>query len=169
MTINSGVHHELQRSKGREQSSFPSRNSIVLGLLFAPCSVAQDIARDSRSTDAQQSDSDLSAIRAESKAFVAAFNKGDAKAIAALWTEDGEYIDDVGRRFIGRDEIQKGYASFFDDNPKATLRIMIDSVRLLGDSTAIEDGRAVVDPPPEGVPGYQQVHGRSRQSRWQSG
>ncbi len=103
---------------------------------------------------ASESAADLAAIRAESEAFVTAFNKGDAKAVAALWTRDGEYIDDMGRKFIGRDAIEQGYAAFFADNPTVTLRVMIDSVRLLSNHTAIEDGRAVVDPPPAGVPGF---------------
>ena len=43
-------------------------------------------------TRQKASEGDLAAIRAESRAFVAAFNKRDAKAIAALWTVDGEYV-----------------------------------------------------------------------------
>ena len=59
-----------------------------------------------------------------------------------------------GAAYVGRDAIENGYAAFFADSPKVTLRIMIDSISLLSDSTAIEDGRAVVDPPPEGIPGF---------------
>ncbi len=98
--------------------------------------------------------SDLAAIRAESQAFVAAFNKKDAKAIAAMWTKEGEYVDDLGRRFLGREAIEQAYAEFFANSPKVKLRVMIDSVRLLGHSTAIEDGRAIVEPPPAGSPAY---------------
>jgi len=126
-------------------------STACLGWAKEPASCPSD---DKSPTEQPESSQDLAAIRAESEALVAAFNKRDAKAIAALWTEDGEYIDDIGRRFLGRDAIAKGYAAFFADNPKVTLRIMIDSVRLLSDSTAIEDGRAVVDPPPAGVPGF---------------
>src|SRR5262249_27331935 len=94
------------------------------------------------------------AIRAGSQAFAAAFNKKDAKALAALWTEAGDYVDDSGNRVVGRGAIEKAYASYFAENPRAQIRICIDSVRLLSDSTAIEDGRAFVDPPPVGAPGY---------------
>ncbi len=97
---------------------------------------------------------ELAAIRAGSDAFVAAFNKGDAKAVAALWTEDGEYIDDTGRSFVGRDVIEQGYAEFLAGNPDAKIQIAIDSVRLLSSNTAIEDGRAAVDPPSGGVAGF---------------
>ncbi|MCL4202503.1 MAG: SgcJ/EcaC family oxidoreductase [Pirellulaceae bacterium] len=96
------------------------------------------------SAEPQESSPELAAIRAGSEAFVAAFNQGDAKAIAALWTEDGEYIDDRGRRYAGREAIEKGYAEFFTGNPGAAIQIAIDSLRLVSPNTAIEDGLASV-------------------------
>lgn len=96
------------------------------------------------SAEPQESSPELAAIRAGSKAFVAAFNKGDAKAIAALWTEDGEYIDDRGHRFAGREAIEKAYAEFFTENPSVVIQLAIDSLRLVSPGTAIEDGRASV-------------------------
>ena len=138
-----------------------SRNQAALCivlLVFGSLGFAQGAASDSPgnqvSAGQNASESDLATIRAESEAFVAAFNKRDAKAVAALWTEDGEYIDDTGRRFIGRDAIEEGYSEFFSNSPRVTLRVLIDSLRLLSGNTAIEDGRAVVDPPPVGVPAY---------------
>jgi uncharacterized protein (TIGR02246 family) len=109
----------------------------------------------------RDSSADLEAIRAASDAFVAAFNQGDAKAVAAHWTQDGDYVDDFGRTFSGREAIEQGYAGFFTENPEARIRIVIDSLRLLSDCAAIEDGRAMVDPPPTGAPAvgkYTAVH-----------
>jgi uncharacterized protein (TIGR02246 family) len=124
---------------------------------YAPCD-AQDAKPETAASksSAQQSAAaaDLAAIRAGSQAFAAAFNKGDAKALAALWTKDGDYVDDVGRTFSGREAIEKGYAAHFSSNPKTKIRVIIDSLKLLSDSAAIEDGRAMVDPPPAGIPGY---------------
>ena len=124
-----------------------------------------------------ESSPDLAAIRAGSEAFVAAFNKRDAKAIAALWTENGEYMDDSGRRFAGRDAIEKGYAEYFGENPNARLQTVIDSLRLVGPDTAIEDGRAAVEPAAPGATGisnytvvYAKVKGKwlmaSARDRW---
>jgi uncharacterized protein (TIGR02246 family) len=96
---------------------------------------------------------DVAAITAQSEAFVAAFNKGDAKAIAALWTPDGEYIDDAGRKFSGRQEIEKGYAEFFAGNPRAKIQVTIDSIKLLSADAAIEDGHAVSETPDAGASG----------------
>ncbi|MEQ8790823.1 MAG: SgcJ/EcaC family oxidoreductase [Pirellulaceae bacterium] len=133
--------------------------ALLIAISGAVFSQAKDKA--SRPTDKKssakrdQAADDLAAIRAESQAFVAAFNKKDAKAVAALWTEDGEYLDDAGRTFAGRQAIEKGYADFFAAHGKAKidLRVMIDSLRLLGPNAAIEEGRAVVEPAPQGSPG----------------
>lgn len=112
---------------------------------------------------ARDSTGDLAAIRAESQAFVAAFNSGDAKAVAALWTAGGDYTDETGRTFTGREAIEQEYAAFFKANPGTKIRLAIDSLKLLSDSAAIEDGRAVLDPAPAGAPAtskYTAIHVR---------
>lgn len=99
---------------------------------------------------------ELALIRVQSEAFMDAFNKQDAKAVAALWTQDAEYVDDAGEVHAGRDAIEQVYAGFFAEQPDATIRIVIDSLRQLSDSAAIEVGRALVDPPPAGPLGVSQ-------------
>jgi len=106
---------------------------------------------------------DLAAIRESSRAFVAAFDKGDAKAVAALWTKDGEFTDDSGQTFSGRDAIQKEYAAFFAEHPGVRLKLTIDSLKKVSADTAIEDGRAALDPAPPGPPAvskYLAIHVR---------
>ena len=88
-----------------------------------------------------------------------AFNKHDAQAVAALWTKDAEYIDDSGEVHAGRDAIEQVYADFFAEHPDATIRIVIDSLRLLSETSAIEDGRALVEPPPAGSLGVSKYTG----------
>ncbi len=97
---------------------------------------------------------ELASIQVQSEAFVDAFNKHDAKAVAALWTKDAEYIDDLGTVHTGREAIEQVYANSFTDNPNTNIRIVIDSLRQFSDAVAIEDGRALVDPPPAGAPGF---------------
>src|SRR5829696_3714748 len=106
---------------------------------------------------------DLATIRESSRAFVAAFDKGDAKAIAALWTEGGDYTDASGQVFTGRPAIEEQYAAFFAANPGVKLKLTIDSLKLLNEGTAIEDGRAALDPAPAGPPAmskYMAIHVR---------
>ncbi len=99
----------------------------------------------------QSGASELDAIRHAALSFAETFNRGDAKAIAELWTTDGEYVDDTGRTYDGREAIEKGYADFFAANPKAKLRLVVESVRLLGDAAALEYGQAILEPSSGGV------------------
>jgi len=52
-------------------------------------------------------DSREAAIRADEAAFAAAWNKHDAKAMAAFWAQDGDLINPQGRVAKGRAEIEK--------------------------------------------------------------
>lgn len=118
----------------------------VLTFLLLASGTCLGLAQELKSSeDSEQSSPDLAAIHAASESYVAAFNKQDATAVAALWTEEGEYLDDTGRVFNGRDEIEKGYQAYFAANPDAKIQVMIDSVRLVSGDTAIEDGRVVVE------------------------
>ena len=93
--------------------------------------------------------------------FVAAFNRGDAKGVAALWTQDGDCIDESGKKSQGRAEIEKAYAEVFRANPGCQIRVAVDSLRLLSPEAAIEDGHATLDPEPMGAPAiskYTAVH-----------
>jgi uncharacterized protein (TIGR02246 family) len=141
---------------------------IVLSFCAAIGSVAQDAPSESPSNKPAKpspaNPAELAAIRAASQSFVAAFNKGDAKAVSAHWTEGGEFIDEVGRIFTGREAIAAEYAAFFKAQPKIKIQLAIDSLKLLSDSAAIEEGRAVLDPAPAGAPAiskYLVVHVKS--------
>jgi uncharacterized protein (TIGR02246 family) len=85
------------------------------------------------------------AIRKEVVESVLAFNKRDAKAVAAFWTKDGEYVDESGQTFVGREAIEGHFAEIFASHPEFQLQLMSDSIRLLSDSVAIEDGQSVVE------------------------
>ncbi len=134
---------------------FVATFAIGYGVARSPAQDAKKSPSDSKHSAKQSTPSpELEAIRAGSQAFAAAFNKGDAKGVASLWTKDGDYVDDTGRKFTGRDAIEKGYAAHFAANPNMQIRVVIDSLRLLSESAAIEHGRAIVDPPPAGAPGH---------------
>jgi uncharacterized protein (TIGR02246 family) len=86
------------------------------------------------------------------QAFIAAFNKGDAKAVAAFWTPEGDYVDQVGRQIKGRAAIEKLYEKVFAGNKGAKLTVTVTSARMVGADTAIEDGITEVTPA-DGGPG----------------
>ena len=80
------------------------------------------------------------AIEKNAEAFVEAFHKGDAVAVAALWTDDGEYTDSTGRRLKGREAIQKAFEQHFAENKGLKIRIDSLSLRFVTSDVAVEDG-----------------------------
>ena len=86
------------------------------------------------------------------KAFVDAFEKGDAKAVAAAWAEDGDYVDLAGRHLQGRPAIENAFKDFFTENKGLQLRIDANSVRFLTPDIAIEDGTTTIIPPDASPP-----------------
>jgi uncharacterized protein (TIGR02246 family) len=85
------------------------------------------------------------------KAFVNAFEKGDAKAVAAFWAEDGDYVDLNGRNLQSRAAIENAFKDFFTENKGLKLRVDVNSLRFVTPDTAIEDGITSVIPP-DGTP-----------------
>ncbi len=84
---------------------------------------------------------DQAAIKEAGKAFLKAFQSGDAKAMAAFWTEDGEYHSDDGTVLQGRGAIEKAYTeSFAKKKPKFEGEIEVTSIRFPSKDTAIEEG-----------------------------
>lgn len=116
--------------------------ALMLSMTAAVCFAAE---RDNPGDKAASSESEAqNAIRKSASEFVAAFNKGEPKSIASLWTPDGEYVDESGRVFVGRDAIEKEYAAFFATHPGLTIDISISSIKIIGGESAIEDGVAVI-------------------------
>jgi uncharacterized protein (TIGR02246 family) len=94
---------------------------------------------------------DLKMLQDDIAAFEKAFAAGDAKALAAMFTDDAQVADDSGST-RGRANIEARFASYFSTNPKATISIKPDAVRFLTPDVAIEDGRATVTFAPPGGP-----------------
>lgn len=84
--------------------------------------------------------------------FIAAFNRGDAKAVAAFWTPDATYVDQTGREVKGRAALEKMYAAEFAALKGAKLTITVQSARLLSPDVAIEEGMTEVSSPNGGPP-----------------
>jgi uncharacterized protein (TIGR02246 family) len=80
------------------------------------------------------------AIQKQAEAFVEAFHKGDAKAVAACWAPDGDFIDRTGRHVKGREAIEKAFADLFAEDKDLKLRIEGLSLRFVSPDVAIEDG-----------------------------
>ncbi len=85
-------------------------------------------------------------------AFIAAFDKGDAKAVAEFYTPDAVYLDETGRRYKGRAAIEKLYSKLFAEHQGAKLAITVNSTRMIGADNAIIEGISEVTLPGSAVP-----------------
>jgi uncharacterized protein (TIGR02246 family) len=83
---------------------------------------------------------DRSAIQEQMKSFVAAFERGDAKALAAHWTAGGEYVGGDGTNLSGRVAIEKAYGELFVKNSKAKLDVEEGAARFTSQNAAIGEG-----------------------------
>lgn len=89
---------------------------------------------------AEEPAAEIAGLQQAAADFVIAYNKQDAAAIAALFTEDGEITDITGEELTsGREQIKALYEGVFADSPPQ-IAIEVDSVRLVAPNLAIEDG-----------------------------
>jgi uncharacterized protein (TIGR02246 family) len=111
--------------------------------------------------NAKDDSNEGAAIEKNAQAFVEAFHKGDAEAVAAFWTPDGEYTDPTGRHLKGREAIQKAFAQLFAEHKGLKIRIEGLSLRFVTPDVAIEEGVSEVIPADEAPPSrsrYSIVH-----------
>jgi uncharacterized protein (TIGR02246 family) len=64
-------------------------------------------------------------------AYADAYNKGDAKLLAALFTSDADWIDDQGTVIRGRAAIQRALQDVMGGQKDRTLKLRLDSIRSL--------------------------------------
>ena len=93
----------------------------------------------------------VEAVKKAEVATVEAFNKGDAAALAALFAEKGELVDENGNVYSGREQIAGLFKAFFERFPKAELQMEVTGVRTVGDSLAIEEGVRLITVPDSDV------------------
>jgi uncharacterized protein (TIGR02246 family) len=88
-------------------------------------------------------------IRKTVDAYVAAFNAGDAAAVAAHWAEDGEFVTPAGEKLQGKQAIREAFEAFLKENQGAKVEVKIASIRVADDGAAVEQGTARVTRPGE--------------------
>lgn len=124
-------------------------HSIRRGLLLAALALGLSAGPGA----AQQPDpKDKAEIAKRQDAFVEAFHKGDAKAVAAFWAEDGDYTDMTGKHLKGRAAIEKAFAGLFAENKGLKIRIDSDALRFVTPDVALEEGTTSVIPADGGPP-----------------
>jgi uncharacterized protein (TIGR02246 family) len=104
----------------------------VLGVVVLLASSAW--AEDKSNADAE------AALKKRAEEFMAAFEKGDAKALAGFWTPDGDYMDQAGHALKGRQAIEQAFERQFAAAKGAKMVIRPISLRFVNADLAIEDG-----------------------------
>ncbi|HEX6962319.1 MAG TPA: SgcJ/EcaC family oxidoreductase [Lacipirellula sp.] len=140
---------------------------LALGLvLLATCPTWADEpaplpAEQSAKASPLHPEDETAAIRDRVEAYVAAYNKHDAAALADLWADDAVYLNhSTGESVQGRAGIAAMFEEMFKAGEADQLSVTVDSIRLITPDVAIEDGKAELAPADgEPVPStYTAVH-----------
>jgi uncharacterized protein (TIGR02246 family) len=140
---------------------------IIAGLLLS----AAWLSAATRTTAADALETELSPLEAavirESEATVKAFNAGDAAALGSMFLETGELVDEAGTVHQGKAAISELFADFFQTFPAATLEMLVDSARPVGESLAVEEGQRWITDADGTIAQVRYVAVRARQGeRW---
>src|SRR5947207_13940764 len=101
---------------------------------------------------AADTDPKIAEVAKTAEAFVEAFHKGDAKAVAAFWTPDGDYVDENSRVLKGQKAIEDSFADLFAANKGLKVRIDVASLRFPAPDLAMQDGTSTVLAPDGSAP-----------------
>ncbi|MFM9057870.1 MAG: SgcJ/EcaC family oxidoreductase [Planctomycetaceae bacterium] len=125
---------------------------IVPPSRLAPLASVLLLAAAAGAADPAPRQGDEAQIRAAAQAYLDALGRGDGKACAALWTPDGDIVDDLGAVLPGRDT-----AAAATPAPAGTarpeVRISDTKVRFLTADVAMEDGTIEIGPAGAAVSG----------------
>jgi uncharacterized protein (TIGR02246 family) len=87
------------------------------------------------------------AIHKAAAAYNAAFAKGDADAVVAMWTPDAEFIDDDGKVYRGRDTLAPLFTKSLPSYKGYKISGKLTSIRFVKPDVALVDGEQTFTPP----------------------
>jgi uncharacterized protein (TIGR02246 family) len=107
--------------------------TLVVAILAASCGMC--LAEESGSASPE-----WAAVTANARAYEAAFEKGDVKALTDFFSEEAEYTTDDGRNFSGSKEIESAVRAAMTENKGAKLSINVATVKVLAPEVVLEKG-----------------------------
>lgn len=112
--------------------------------------------------------SDEKELRAQAVAYAAAYARGDARALASMWAEDGTYTLANGKRLSGRKAIESFFASDLAHQTGQELDISITALNFPSETLAIEEGTTRIRSGPDAgaLSRYMVVHVK-KDGKWQ--
>ena len=128
---------------------------VLVAALIAATATAQPASKPGRpatvfaaaapaSPPTQARADDEKAIRINVEAFTKAYNAADARSLASLFAARGEIVNEEGENVQGQAAIERVFAAIFQAHPKSQIKVSVRSIRFVGPSLAIEDGRTTV-------------------------
>lgn len=134
--------------------------AVATSTAMTVVATAQDAPATAPAAAAPALSPDQSAIADQANAFMAAYNKGDARALTAMFAEDAEWVDDGGNVLAGRAAIADHFKSVFLKGKGRTIDIDVESVRPLTGDVMLEKGTSTVVEPGgrTAVASYTAVH-----------
>jgi uncharacterized protein (TIGR02246 family) len=109
-------------------------------------------ATPSRAEQPKGDPADEKALRELHREFVAAYNKGDAEAVAAFYGPDADFVGFAGDAYSGRAKILERTVKFFAQNKGVQLRSPFGSLRFITSDVAICDRSEELTPIVENGP-----------------
>ncbi len=120
--------------------------NLCLLIIIVACMLDWSRPTECRASQAE----DEAAIRKNAEAYVDAYNKRDAKAVAAMWSPEAVYVDpDTGDESIGREEIEKEFTDTFANLKEGRLDVTVDSIKFMSPNVAVENGTVRIIRPNE--------------------
>jgi len=95
---------------------------------------------------------DEKALRELHREFVAAYNNGDARALAAFYAPDADFVGFRGDAYQGRAKIEESMANFLARNKGLKLKSPFGSLRFITGDVAIADRLEELTPTRGGEP-----------------
>lgn len=130
-------------------SSVTWRIAFPLSMLIwaAPCEGGKCRAQTkaspaTRPTEARSAD--RAAVRSALDALVKSFEARDARLLAASWTAEGEYKNEAGVTVRGREGLEKAFGEFFAKTPEVKAKLRSESLRFVGNDSAIDEGLVTI-------------------------
>ncbi len=95
------------------------------------------------------SNQDDTALRKVVESYVAAYNSGDASAVASHWSQNGEYLTQTGERVKGPDKIRAALEKFFAENKGIQVKTSVFDIQVQPKDRVVIKGLAVFSRPGE--------------------
>lgn len=112
-------------------------------VLSCQCTVLLGQEKSSESTSPSANNNET-AIRKSIASYVDAFNKGDAKALASHWGENGEFTTSDGVQLQGHLQLEESFFKYFAKAKGSKIELLNTSIEFLSPNVAQETGVARV-------------------------